>query len=281
MDAERFAQMLKEQTAQLMQANKQAVRDAVREVETRLTKQMAAVRVELADELKARDAKLQDLHQEQQRLREDVEKLLEKGVSKDAGDGERERNRQPAVIFGGWEPDTHRDVIMKELDQALRRADVGSLLDSAPWVPGVRKHYALALFHARARESEEAVRSRMMAMVNQFQQAQWDDGRNGRRVWAAMSKSPSERGKGQHASKIRKLLYLLSRGVQGCEAEYSTGSVWLDGILLGSASRTAPDAATRPGRAPNSWIDLRAVARAASSSEDEVAEMWERAWLPN
>ena len=70
-----------------------------------------------------------------------------------AAAGANPPDRRPGVIFGGWEPNTHRDEILADLQKATSSAGVESLLDGKPWVPGLRKHCALTLFAQRPFET--------------------------------------------------------------------------------------------------------------------------------
>ena len=302
MDADVLARMLEKQTQQIMEHNRKAVADAVGGVENRLRAQVEKIESGLATHIKRVEQGLQErLHetnvkiaevqgavQDIDALKQECSRLWDKvGELRQEADKRGEEpgdDRPPGVIFGGWGPLATKQSILADLREAIDQAQVGALLDSDPWVPGRGKQYALTIFCRRRGENEDQLRRRMLDVVSRMQADQWrpmDDGQPGRRIWTSISRSPKERSMGQHASKNRKLLYLLKRGVQGCETHYGKGSVWLDGYLLGSATEPVPASRTAAGRLQGSWIDITVLAKITRMSEQEVVHAWDGAWTNN
>ena len=306
MDASTLATLLEQQTQRILTSNREVVEEAVARVKKRTQAQgvflekkvmgkVNELKMEMHGRLEGAESQLVAVHGRPdcvallQAAQEKLQTMVDGLIAK-VGDAEvgRVKERLPWIIFGGWPPHTHKTEILQHLEKALRSAEARQLLDDAPWVPGVRKHYALALFRQRPAESKDDLRGRMMEVVTKMQAAQWQgssDDCGVADVFGPPSPVPLRKeawASGQHASKVRKMLYLLKHGVGGCECEYASGSVWLYGRLVGSATMSPPPGVNvGKGRVQGSWIDLHAVADLLCLGVRDVEAAWNQAWRPN
>ena len=199
-----------------------------------------------------------------------------KGGSTVASDG---GGRRPAIVFGGWKEDTARQELLTQLEVALQAAGVSNerLLDEKPWTSGPRRSVALAAFEVRKDEDYRTMERRMLravSLINEHKKANQSKGEV--KIWAAVSKDAGARQKSSHTSKMRRVLYALDVGVGDTENDYSEGSLWLKGRLLGSATREGPKGIKlMPGRSPSSWFSPQALAEVAELDVQTVEEAWQ------
>ena len=146
-------------------------------------------------------------------------------------------------------------------------------------MPGLRNSVAIVPFHARQGEAEHQVRKRMSKTMGSIREArlQTQNLPEGGVVWAAVSRPKAARQLAAHAGKVRKCLYLLDVNSRNSECEYLTGTVWLNNVLLASASRPAPrHEQILDGKLANSWLDAQAVANAVPCAVHRVQEAWKK-----
>ena len=133
--------------------------------------------------------------------------------------------------------------------------------------------------HPREGEQPVDTRGRMQKIVNTVKtinqaKIQEHNIEEGKTMWSSYSKSPQERQRAAHASKVRKLFHVLAPAlVPQLETEYATGSVWLGNTMLASSTRPK-------GKVTPSWVVISLVAaKIKTPVHDRVTELAEfHAW---
>ena len=182
-----------------------------------------------------------------------------------------------ALVVGGWKPETHRDLILADFQSLTKELDIASLLDGEHFVPGLRASVTIVPIVVREGETEQQAKQRMTKVIQTVRDArmQTQNLPDDSTIWAAMSRPKAARQLAAYAGKVRKCLYTLDVNAKRSECEYSSGSVWLGGVLLASATRQPPLRETiLKGKAPNSWLDAQAVANAVPCAVHGVETAW-------
>ena len=80
-----------------------------------------------------------------------IEDLLKQG-GPSSGSGamiDDDARRKLTLVFGGWQPDTPRRLIVSEVTEALDRLELDGLTDSSAFTTGPRRSVALMGFKIR------------------------------------------------------------------------------------------------------------------------------------
>ena len=143
------------------------------------------------------------------------------------------------------------------------------------FVPGVRRGYAILPIDERLGESSESRRQRVQEVITQVRTANvqlgtHSDGGN-RRIWIAMSQPPDRRRKARLAAKIKRLYLTLGGDKDLLEMEYSSGSAWINGhkVCSATAGKMPGTEDVGPG-----WVDIATVTRVLHLDRAEVEKVW-------
>ena len=133
-----------------------------------------------------------------------VEELLRSGagVASASDGGSLDAKRKFTLVFGGWNQDTQRRVIVSEVEEALDRLDLRRHLDSSPFTTGPRRSVALLYFGPRAGEPESDRKGRMHDVLQALLQAKPVTS-HGKKMWVALSRSKQERDVSSHCSWLK------------------------------------------------------------------------------
>ena len=156
--------LLAQQSASLLEAQTVNLRDALAEHEGRQNKKFEHLDGKI-DQASAQTAKLEG------ELREAIERIqaLEGRGSVPGGD-----HRRTSLVFGGWNENTRRSIILHQLEQSLAHLKVKHLFDSDPFTTGPRRAVALCHFTARPSETPPELRRRMLEIVQEVNGASLD-----------------------------------------------------------------------------------------------------------
>ena len=226
-----------------------------------------------------------EITQEQERLKERLALLEGKfgqlnggalgGGASGASSGEEER-RQPALIMGGWPEDTPASETLHNAQNTASqlRLDIDM---GAAFVPGIRRGYAIIPIRPKDDESEEQHRQRIQNALQKVRNANLILGAKAdgghQKLWLALSQSPQRRAKAKLAGKAKRLALEHGGDPRRVEAEFATGTVWLNGVKIASATASAPPNTTTAGAG---WIHLQEVARLLREEPTTVQSTWER-----
>ena len=214
-----------------------------------------------------------------------LSRLEQSGLST-AASSRNDDLRPPALVFGGWGQGITSNVMLEELDQALKEMRLQGKLDGKCYSPGVRKGVALSQFTMRDAETAGDMHTRMIEVVKAVSEAEkhLPHMRDGKTLWASVSKPKAERDRAAHASKMRRLLHGLGGGlVAQAETEYTSGTFFLRERMAGSAIKPKPQDPCRviaEGRLPGSWVDIGHIAKMSKRSDREVHQAWQDALTP-
>ena len=162
----------------------------------------ASLKQELRQEMSTQGTAIKDLQAEQKDLLARLQKVERQGsstVSTIMEPVNLERHRS-TLIFGGWNRDTPRKVLVEQLHEALQDLGIAGSTDCAGLTTGPRRSLALMQFHARPNEGHEGMRERMghiVGMINRSTHML----PNGRKLWSSFSRPKHERDRGSHAAR--------------------------------------------------------------------------------
>ncbi|CAE7251744.1 unnamed protein product [Symbiodinium microadriaticum] len=151
--------------------------------------------------------------------------------------------RPPALIIGGWHPDTEADKVIDHANKLV--AELRLDLDMrGTFVPGVRQGYAIIPLTRKDGETQEDQRTRVQHCIRQV------------------------------AAKCKRLLMELGALSSDVETEYATGQVWFKPKKVASATNhMAPQGTTQTGS--EGWIDLQTIANKLHRSLEAVQTAWQ------
>ena len=165
------------------------------------------------------------------------------------------------------------------MNSRLQEMGLRERMDAEVRVPN-GKNYALSCFHVRPGESAADMQQRVISVVTAMSKA---PGFHEQRLWTAVSRSPAERGKAQHASKLRRLLFAQQGHAQNATTEFDEGEIRVAGRIIGSAMKEKPSRGTIvQGKTAGAWVrvDIAAVAELTGKAEEIVKAEWEGVWNP-
>ena len=171
-----------------------------------------------------------------------VEELLRSGagVASSGDGGSLDAKRKFTLVFGGWNQDTQRRVIVSEVEEALDRLDLRRHLDNSPFATGPRRSVALLYFGQRAGEQESDRKGRMHDVLQALLQAKPVTS-HGKKMWVALSRSKQERDVSSHCSWRKRTLASFGQShVDGLDVEYSSGTSWMGDHMVASSTRAPP-----------------------------------------
>ena len=174
-----------------------------------------------------------------------------------------EGGRPPALVIGGWDPDQDARVTKREAEDILKSVGAPISLDSL-FVPGMRRGYAILPLDTKPGESFDERRGRVQEVISKVRAANMHlgvraDG-GARRLWIAMSQPPEKRRRARLAAKVKRLFLTLGGDKNLLEMEYSTGTAWIGGVKVCSATASRPGGADEVGPG---WVDVTAIAKGA------------------
>ena len=117
-----------------------------------------------------------------------------------------------SLVWGGWERETRRQVVLSELSEVIDRVGARDLMDNLPWTTGPRRSVALANFCKRPHEQDHDIRKRMHQILLRF--AESDTNVKGKRLWCSFSRSPEERRRAAHASLVKRIVAKITPGAE-------------------------------------------------------------------
>ena len=183
--------------------------------------------------------------------------------------------RKPALIIGGWHPDTAAEDTLRAAREVLRSLDVPLNGDDL-FVPGLRRGYAILPIVPKPFEDEDARRQRVQGAIQRVRNANLTLGTNEqggmRKLWIAISQSPERRRRAKLAGKVKRTVLELGGSLKELEVEFATGTVWFKRQKIASATAEKPSSAEAVGAG---WADIRLLAKTIGKSQREVEEKWE------
>ena len=205
-----------------------------------------------------------------------ITRLEQSGPPAMAGNSSTD-TRPPALIIGGWHPDTEADKVIDHANKLVAELRLDLDMRDA-FVPGIRRGYAIVPLIRKDNESSEDQRARVQHCIRQVRNANVTISTKlsgePSRLFLNISQPPEKRRKVQVAAKCKRLLMELGALPTEVETEYSTGQVWFKSRKVASASNNmAPAGSTTTGT--EGWIDLRTIADKLHRSLESVQNAWQ------
>eukprot|EP00439_Symbiodinium_sp_Y106_P020670 s1323_g2.t1 len=260
-----FERLLDRQSATILQANREHAQGLLDALEARHGSRL--------DALEGGATKVQTgIAQMEERLA-----ALERTVQNQLGHpGGAEAKRRHTLVFGGWDRDTRREKVLRELQEAVTGLGLDKLVSEKAFTTGPRRSVAMMNFPLQASETDDDRRSRMHQMVLALSQAQVVTSA-GKRLWCSYSRTKQQRDVSSHCGWIKRALGNLdAEWAREVDLEYSTGSAWLGNSLVGSATRD-PDADMPSEKllwhmkgSSKAWVAVGKLAKETKLAEDDI-----------
>ena len=249
-------------------------------VEAQVTKQMQQT-INLLDEMTSKHAEhggiLQQLQEANKEVRARIDRLEKNsGAGSTAGStaAPSEEGRKPALVIGGWDPDQDARATKEAAEDILRSVEAPIRIENM-FVPGVRRGYAILSIDERGGETFEERRKRVQEVITKVRDANLHLGVRAdgapRRLWIAMSQPPDRRRRARLAAKVKRLYLTLGGDKAKLEVEFNTGSAWIDGRKVCSATVGKPPTCEEAGPG---WVDLNAIASGAKVTREALDKVW-------
>ena len=234
---EAITALLATQTRDIQESTSRQIRGALDDFEEKTLRRMDKTEDRIMKAVRGQDAKIEDLSVRTEALLERVSKLEARPAATSAG-STTDGGERTALVMGGWKRDMHRNEMLADFAAMEKDLDLGDNLDNEHFVPGIRSSVVIVPFATRAGETDSATRQRMDKVLRLVREVKMQTQHlpDGAFIWAAVSRPNSVRKLASHAGKVRKCLYQLEINARNSECEYSSGSVWLNGVLLASAT---------------------------------------------
>ena len=166
-------------------------------------------------------------------------------------------------MYGGWERETRKSVILQQLDEALDKLGLRGHLDNPAFCTGPRRSTALSTFIVRPGETDYTARKRMHAVILGLANGGVQVPPNGKKMFATYSKSGSERIIASHASWVKRAVATFGQNhLDQLDVEFSTGTCWYGSSMIASATRPSPPGIDEQGMIRDEveghsvWIDV-------------------------
>ena len=273
--------LLAEQTEDLRRHCKKDVDEAVGRSEGRMAAVVQDVKKDLSKQLHAATGDIDKIKQELVAAVSRIERL-EGGSAAPPGATNALLVRRPMLVWGGFRAETRRRDIISDVAGVLKDVEVDGLLDGEVWVPASRHSVALSEFRRRDGETENDMANRMQKVVTAVNFARVKSEHTASRgsVWCAVSQPRSERGKGSHCGKTRRLLHLIGVGVSQVDCVYPTGSTWLRDVVVASIDKPRSSPTVAKGIYEGSWVDLDKIAELTGVDIKVITEAWREITQP-
>ena len=187
-----------------------------------------------------------------------------------------ESGRVPALVMGGWPPDTMANEVLQKANEMARDLQLQLNMADA-FVPGVRRGFVLIPISANQDESDESMRQRIQACIRRVNSSNVTLGRkpdgNPAKLWLSISQPPERRRRAALAGKVKRLI-IEAGGLplhHRIEPEWATGTVWFKNVKVSSGSTAGPAGSTPAGCG---WIDLPAIATQLGIDQPTVESTW-------
>ena len=185
--------------------------------------------------------------------------------------------RVPALVMGGWPPDTLAADVLAKANEMARDLQLQISMADA-FVPGVRRGFVLIPISPRDGESEEAMRQRIQSCIRRVNASNislgWKPDGNQARLWLTLSQPPERRRRAALAGKVKRLIIEAggSSLVPRIEPEWATGTVWLKDTKVSSGTSAGPTGSSGAGCG---WIDLPKIAELIGVDPQQLAKTWD------
>ncbi|CAE7033110.1 pol, partial [Symbiodinium sp. KB8] len=243
--------LLQSQTRSLTESHQQDLQD----LKTATFKELGT----LKKDMRKHGDFIEQLRDNQDKIEERLRSLADKAAGSTMAGSDP--GRPNLMIFGGWPQDTKREVLLEELTQCLAQLGLQDTFEDY-FCTGPRRGFAMALLSTTPHESGPELKKRMISVAQQVQKANLSTKsmEQGRCLRASLGKSKHERMISNHAGKTKRLILTAAPNAHSyLETEYAAGNVWLNGVLIASATRPTPTTNCSQGKLERSWINIQKI----------------------
>ena len=185
--------------------------------------------------------------------------------------------RVPALVMGGWPPDTLAADVLAKANEMARDLQLQINMADA-FVPGVRRGFVLVPIAPMEGETDEAMRQRVQTCIRRVNASNislgWKPDGNPARLWLTLSQPPERRRRAALAGKAKRLIIEAggSPQIARIEPEWATGTVWFKDCKISSGTSAGPTGSSTAGCG---WIDLPKIAELLEVDLQQLTKVWE------
>ena len=259
--------LLQSQTRSLTESHQQDLQD----LKTATFKELGT----LKKDMRKHGDFIEQLRDNQDKIEERLRSLADKAAGSTMAGSDP--GRPNLMIFGGWPQDTKREVLLEELTQCLAQLGLQDTFEDY-FCTGPRRGFAMALLSTTPHESGPELKKRMISVAQQVQKANLSTKsmEQGRCLRASLGKSKHERMISNHAGKTKRLILTAAPNAHSyLETEYAAGNVWLNGVLIASATRPTPTTNCSQGKLERSWINIQKISETLRVDVEELSKQWQ------
>ena len=195
-----------------------------------------------------------------------------------------EDDRDPAVIVGGWGPDTEAEQTLKEVREFIQNRAIPLPIEEA-FVPGKQRGFAVVPLTCVGNETHQMMRRAVAAMeaTRRLQAKSGHKDAEGKDmvIWAAVSQPPEVRRKAKLVAKTKKAVlesYEKSGNKAGnkelaVKADYRRGTLHLEGREIGGSLQPASGEILV---CDHGWVDAALVCQYTKEVTQEFADRWHK-----
>ncbi|OLQ07930.1 hypothetical protein AK812_SmicGene8595 [Symbiodinium microadriaticum] len=256
--------LLQEQTRSLTESHQQDLHD----LKTATFKELGT----LKKDMRKHGDFIEQLRDNQDKIEERLRSLEDKAAGSTMAGSDP--GRPNLMIFGGWPQDTKREVLLEELTQCLAQLGLQATFEDY-FCTGPRRGFAMALLSTTPHESGPELKKRMISIAQQVQRANLSTKsmEQGRYLRASLGKSKHERMISNHAGKTKRLILTAAPNAHShLETEYAAGNVWLNGVLIASATRPTPTSSCSQGKLERSWINIQKISETLRVDMEDLSQ---------
>ena len=185
--------------------------------------------------------------------------------------------RVPALVMGGWPPDTLAADVLAKANEMARDLQLQINMADA-FVPGVRRGFVLVPISPMDGETEDGMRQRIQQCIRRVNASNislgWKPDGNPARLWLTLSQPPERRRRAALAGKVKRLLIEAGgpSSLARIEPEWATGTVWFKDTKVSSGTSSGPPGSNSAGCG---WIDLPKIAELLGVELQQLNKAWE------
>ena len=183
-------------------------------------------------------------------------------------------DKRPLLVVGGWEQDSKADDVIQAAKKAFHDADMAHHFDlSRLFVPGPRRGFALLPLAEKGTLLTQTQVLTTNTLLRQFRSHQLTTPA-GRTIFLAWSAPPEARKKASFAGKVKRCVLSIASSPPVVEIEWRTGSVWVQGIRVASATTPPPPGGNVDVLPSKAWLDQGRLADVLQVGVAELKAQW-------
>ena len=259
--------------------------DLIRTVDARqkeMTKQIEGVQTAVerqANRNQEQDQAIADVVRRLEALEEQGQSGTWRRQGREEGD-----DRGPAVIIGGWRPDSEADDLLQKARDFVKAHELPLTMNDA-FVPGKQNSFVVVPLTCQQGETPQTMTRRAITAVELVRRLQYKTGHKDDRdkdhvVWMALSQPPEVRRRARTTAKTKRAILEGAEKNGGqlppaaVRADYRRGAVFIEGYkVAGSGPRPTSGEVLI---SDYGWVNAEAVCQKTKETTQSFADRWRK-----